>query len=221
MLARNQIVRDARIFRGLDQGVAGLLQELVEVRAFQAGEAIFREGQAAAEVFYLMHGLVRLVKRELSGREADICVLEPGEMFADHLVVGGGVHPHTALAAEATEVAAFDLAGLRELALRHPPLLANLALIVSEHLLAALDCVAADRLQTASQRVANYFLSRCPAEASCFTFRLPYQKRILAGKLGLAPEALSRAFATLGGRGVDVRGRTVTVDDVNLLRTLC
>jgi hypothetical protein len=66
-------------------------------------------------------------------------------------------------------------------------------------------------------------MSRCPASAttSRVTFRLPYRKRILAGKLGLAPEALSRAFAALAASGVEVRGKVVLVDSVDQLREAC
>jgi len=95
--------------------------------------------------------------------------------------------------------------------------------IMVRHLLGAMDCIAGDRLLTAAQRVANYLMSRCPASAttSRVTFRLPYRKRILAGKLGLAPEALSRAFAALAASGVEVRGKVVLVDSVDQLREAC
>jgi len=49
---------------------------------------------------------------------------------------------------------------------------------------------------------------------------LPFQKSLLAGKLGLAPEALSRAFSALKKAGVTVRGRIVQVNDVAALKQI-
>jgi CRP/FNR family transcriptional regulator, dissimilatory nitrate respiration regulator len=50
--------------------------------------------------------------------------------------------------------------------------------------------------------------------------RLPFQKSLLAGKLGLAPEALSRAFSTLRDNGVIVRGRLIHVENTGALENI-
>ena len=97
----------------------------------------------------------------------------------------------------------------------------NLMRIAPRHLVEAFECIAGDRSQTAAQRVANYFLRHCPGSATQAAFRLPYRKRILAGKLGLAPEALSRAFSALSDIGVVVAAKNVRIDNVEMLRTIC
>ena len=81
--------------------------------------------------------------------------------------------------------------------------------------------VANDRLNTAPQRVAKYLLELWRSQGGPGNpFRLPFQKSLLAGKLGLAPEALSRAFSTLKKSGVTVRGRIVQVNDVAALKQI-
>ncbi len=47
-----------------------------------------------------------------------------------------------------------------------------------------------------------------------------YLESVLAGKLGLAPEALSRAFSTLKSCGVSVRGRVIHIKDPAALNRL-
>ena len=49
---------------------------------------------------------------------------------------------------------------------------------------------------------------------------LPYDKAVLAGALGMAPEALSRAFPALRAQGVEVRGREILVSDPDALRRM-
>ncbi|RWX08437.1 Crp/Fnr family transcriptional regulator [Rhizobium hidalgonense] len=221
MPATNSLLLQSELFEGLEQAIVQKFAATAELRTFAPDEKIIAEGQEASSVYCVISGFVRLSKSESSGREADVYVCEPGDIFGEYLLSGGGSYAYSAWSADGAEVALFELADLRALADRHPVLHRNVTRIMARHLLGAMDCIAGDRLHTAAQRVANYLMSRCPASASQVTFRLPYRKRILAGKLGLAPEALSRAFAALAASGVEVSGKAVQVDSVDLLRKAC
>ena len=221
MLAKNPALLRSDLFDGLDEATVEELAATAQVRTFAADERIIAEGEPASFVYCVMSGFVRLSKAESGGREADICICEPGDTIGEYLLLGGGSYAYSAWSADGSEVALFELSGLRALVERYPVMHRNVMRIMTRHLLGAMDCIAGDRLHTAAQRVANYLISRCPASAAQATFRLPYRKRILAGKLGLAPEALSRAFAALIPAGVEVRGKVVLIDSVDLLRKAC
>ena len=47
---------------------------------------------------------------------------------------------------------------------------------------------------------------------------LPYDKVLIAGRLGIKPESLSRAFARLRGTGVMVKQNHAAIADVKKLR---
>jgi hypothetical protein len=49
---------------------------------------------------------------------------------------------------------------------------------------------------------------------------VPYDKSVLAGRLGMAPETLSRDLARLAAWGVIVDGRRLTIKDPSVLRQL-
>ncbi|ASR09894.1 Crp/Fnr family transcriptional regulator (plasmid) [Rhizobium leguminosarum bv. viciae] len=221
MLAKNPVLLRSELFNGLNEATVEQLAATARLQTFAPDERIITEGQPAAFVYCVMSGFIRLSKSESAGREADICICEPGDTFGEYLLSGGGAYAYSAWSADGAEVAFFQLSDLQALADRYPIMHRNVMRITTRHLLCALDCIAGDRLHTAAQRVANYIVSRCPASASQVTFRLPYRKRILAGKLGLAPEALSRAFAALVPAGVAVKGKIVLVDSVDLLRKAC
>ncbi|MBB5576558.1 MULTISPECIES: Crp/Fnr family transcriptional regulator [Rhizobium] len=221
MLAKIQLLQRSPLCEGLNEHTVTNLLSLVEFRRFGPNECIVSEGEDALHVFFVVTGIVRLTRGRASGRETDVGICEPGDVFSEYLVPGGRSHALTAWAADSAEVAAIDLLQLRILAAEHPGVLLNLMRIASRHLVEAFECIAGDRSQTAAQRVANYFLRHCPRSATQASFRLPYRKRILAGKLGLAPEALSRAFSALSDVGVVVAGKTVRIDNVEMLRTIC
>jgi len=184
-------------------------------------ELLFAEGDVARYFYSVVTGFVRLFRQNNEGREADIRICGPGDTFGDDLVFGGDACRYSAQAAENATLVCYDLAKVRDLANNDDGSLARvLAISLSTQLREAVDCVADDRLNTALQRVAHYLLDQCPEDAEPAAFRLPCRKSLLAGKLGLAPEALSRAFGALKTLGVNVHGRTIEITDIEALKRL-
>ncbi|MEJ2682126.1 MAG: Crp/Fnr family transcriptional regulator [Gammaproteobacteria bacterium] len=190
----------------------------VAVSSYEAKDLIFREGDAPEYFYTVLTGFVRAYRLNREGREADIAVYGPGDTFAETGIFNNTAYDFNAQAAEAVTLARFETASVAKLVTSNPEVAMALMMTLSSNLKNALECVADDRLHTAPQRVANFILKNCPDAAESARFRLPFQKSLLAGKLGLAPEALSRAFSSLKAAGVSVRGRVIEIKDVNALR---
>jgi CRP-like cAMP-binding protein len=88
----------------------------------------------------------------------------------------------------------------------------------SQHLHLLVQQVEQLKAQSGIQRVAEFLAALCPAETGPHTIALPYDKALIAGRLGLKPESLSRAFAKLRSVGVEVRAAHVVVKDISRLR---
>jgi CRP/FNR family transcriptional activator FtrB len=78
------------------------------------------------------------------------------------------------------------------------------------------------KLRTSSQRLADYLLGLIsdPSENPA-RFVLPFEKRLLAAKIGCSQENLSRAFAALRRVGVETQRGVVVVRDVPRLQAYC
>jgi CRP/FNR family transcriptional activator FtrB len=76
------------------------------------------------------------------------------------------------------------------------------------------------KLRNSTERLANYLLAMRAADESGAVVRLHHEKRVLASLLGMTPENLSRAFAALQARGVNVQGAIVTLSNVAALEAL-
>ncbi len=76
------------------------------------------------------------------------------------------------------------------------------------------------KLRTGVERLANYLLRQYGERASGGVFELQMEKSTLASLLGMTPENLSRAFATLRGYGVEVEGSQVQLTKLKDLTTL-
>lgn len=200
--------------------VAPSILDLVTVVNVESRDILFREGDHAEAFYSVLVGYVRLYRLNKEGREADIRVCGPGDTFAECLLALGDTYLYNAQAAEPVTLARFDLPRMRQIAEKSPEVLKAVVRCLSDHLHDTMDCIANDRLQTAPQRVAHYLLTSVRTEQGAASIRLPFQKSLLAGKLGLAPEALSRAFSSLRRVGVTVRGRTIQISDVNALKDI-
>lgn len=196
------------------------MTELATAINYESRDILFREGEQAESFFCVLSGYVRLYRLNKDGREADIRICGPGDTFAECLLYLGPNYRYNAQAAENVTLARFEIAKVRAAAEQDTDISRAIMQSLANHLLTTMDCVANDRLQTAPQRVAHFLLTSCPKESTSASIRLPFQKSLLAGKLGLAPEALSRAFSTLRRAGVTVRGRLIQINDVNALKQI-
>jgi CRP-like cAMP-binding protein len=203
----------SRFFSKLPRCVAEAVLEGAAVSGHEAHDVLVREDERTEEIFFVLSGLVRLYRLGKDGREADIAVVPRGEMFGEKPAFLNQLATSNAQTAEPSIVARLDSRRLRQLCAQDTHVAQALIELLCRHGKMAEDLLAEDRLLTAPQRVANYILSHCPNGSESFSFRLPFQKNVLAGKLGLAPEALSRAFSALRQSGVVVRGRLIEIRD--------
>lgn len=61
-------------------------------------------------------------------------------------------------------------------------------------------------------------LALAPGQTGAATVTLPSGRRLIAGRLGITPQSLSRAFAALRPLGVSGDGRQVSIADLERLR---
>ena len=221
-LRDRDILQSTPLLAGLNVALVKRILDRVTISGSEARDILFREG-AVAECFYVvLSGYVRLYRSGQDGKEADTGVFGPGEVFGQCAMFLNDKHTFNAQAAEPVTLARFDFASVRQVMRDEPEFAFSLMNILARHLNDARENVANDRLHTAPQRVANYLLELSAAHCigSSNSFKLPFQKSLLAGKLGLAPEALSRAFSLLKNSGVSIRGRVIHISDTEALRRL-
>ncbi|WP_028002368.1 Crp/Fnr family transcriptional regulator [Sinorhizobium arboris] len=205
----------SRFFARLPQSTFEDVLNSASASACEERDVLFRQDEDIDDVFFVLSGLVRLCRMGKDGREADVALFSEGEMLAETAMLLRQRATASAVAAKRSVIARLNGGKLQHLAATDH----EVAQALIEHLCyrgkMTEDLLAEDRLLTATQRVANFILSHCPKDST--SFRLPFQKNILAGKLGLAPEALSRAFSTLRQSGVTVRGRLIEIHDRHAL----
>jgi Crp-like helix-turn-helix domain len=125
-------------------------------------------------------------------------------------VVGYGAAP------EAAEGRDHVVKSIREM----PEIALAMIASTSQHMHHLAQQVEQLKAQTGVQRLAEFLVALCPPDCGKCTIALPYDKTLIAGRLGLKPESLSRAFAKLKPVGVDVHAAHVVVRDPHRLQQL-
>ncbi|MBN9512565.1 MAG: cyclic nucleotide-binding domain-containing protein [Alphaproteobacteria bacterium] len=74
------------------------------------------------------------------------------------------------------------------------------------------------KLLSAIERLSAFLLALTPRDTGPVTVTLPGGRRLIAGRLGVTPQSLSRAFAALRPLGVTGSGRDVSISDPARLR---
>ena len=213
------LARRSLILASAPESVARTVLESARLRSFSRGETIFLQGERASAIYIVAEGWVKLYRIAPSGAEAVVGVFTKGSSFGEAVAFRHDTYP---VAAEAvTDCALIRIeadAFLRQIR-ENPEVAISILSATFAHLHSLVAQVEALKAQTGAQRVAEFLLELAECEAGACEVTLPYDKVLIAGRLGMKPESLSRAFARLKEQGVTIRQNLAQIDDVAVLRT--
>ena len=200
-----------------DQLIETILSQ-TEIRTFDRGTTIFLQGEPAENVYIVLDGWVKLFRISQSGAEAVVAVFTKGQSFGEAAAFQNEVYPVAAEAVTDCRVMPVRAGLVLGMMKTHPELCTAMLASTFRHLHALVAQVEQLKAHTGSQRVAEFLLDLCPVEEGGCAVTLPYDKVLIAGRLGMKPESLSRSFARLKEVGVKVTQNHAAIADVALLR---
>ncbi|MGI9476219.1 MAG: Crp/Fnr family transcriptional regulator [Hyphomicrobiaceae bacterium] len=208
------------MFSRLDESVVVDLIKGATSQRYQKNQLIFSTGDIATSFFVVAEGGVRLFRLEADGSEATVNMFHRGQSFGEAAIFLERAYPVMAQTIEASRLIRVDASVIIARIKSDPALALGLLASMSSHLRALVDEITLLRVPTAVRRAAEFLLRNCPATEGSAEFELPHNKSLLAKRLDIAPEVLSRALAELRKTGVSVKRKTVVVDDVAKLYRL-
>lgn len=185
---------------------------------YRRNELIFHAGDIADCFYIIASGTVRLFRLDANGDEVPVNVFQDAQSFAEAAVFREARYP---VSAQALETSRLIRLGAKPIVARiksEPAFALGALESMSRHLKQLVDEISLLRTPTARQKVAKFLLRLSPDRYGGSCFDLPYSKLVIAERLGMKPETLSRAFADLRAVGVTVKRQTVTIENLrNLL----
>ncbi|MEZ5787971.1 MAG: Crp/Fnr family transcriptional regulator [Xanthobacteraceae bacterium] len=213
-----EIVRRINILRGLNPLMVERLIAPAGVMILREGETVFRQSDPANAFFIVIEGWVKLYRITMAGEEAVISLFGKGDSFAEAVAFTGQPYPATAETVSKARVVRIPASHVVQCIRTMPDIALAMIASTSQHLHNLVYQVEQLKAQTGVQRVAEFLVSLAPVDHGPCEIALPYDKVLIAGRLGLKPESLSRAFAKLKSLGVEVHASHVLVRDVAKLQ---
>jgi CRP/FNR family transcriptional regulator, dissimilatory nitrate respiration regulator len=216
--ADRRIALQALLLRNLPEELGIGLIESAAARTYARGEAIFLQGDSADFIGVVLDGWVKLFRIKPNGAEAVIGVFTRGNSFGEAPAVMQGTFPVSAAAVTDCRLLMVRAAPLIELMARNPVVTRAILAATLTHLHGLVHQIEQLKAQSGAQRLAEFLVSLTPVDAGSCTLTLPYDKSLVAARLGMQPESLSRALARLRALGVNVPQNQVVIEDVAALR---
>lgn len=214
-------LREIPIFANVEEATLARLAQDTKVEAFEDGAVIFRQGDPVSAVVVILRGFIKLMRIASTGEETLIAIRSDGETVGDPPTNAKEIYRLSAEAVGPTLILRLPATRFAALMSESPALGAAMTQDAKNKIAAFILEIEALKAQNSDQRLARFILSLCPPGEERCRFRLPYDKRLIANRLGVKQETLSRAFAKLREHGVRTETRDVLVESVSRLSEHC
>jgi len=211
--------------RAVGEEVCAEILRRADRQNWPADSVVFQEGDAAAGMYFVARGLVKLARISPDGREAVLTFVEPPGLFAEAAIFIGK-YPATATTLADTDLLILRRRDVMELISLHEEFLNFLFSTMArwlQRLVAKIDQLT---LSDGTARVARYLLSELDKQRPSLDFKvprvtLPSTKGDLATLLNMNQPSLSRIFRRLqDDKIIEVQGRTIFLNNLEALNQL-
>lgn len=212
------IARNSVLIRSLPEKHIDLLMTKAIWRHYDRGETLFLQDEPANAIHIVLDGWVKLYRMTPSGSEAIVSVFTRGESFGEAVALRNKPYPVSGEAATQSEVMHIPSNVLIDLIKRDAEVGLTMLSASFNHLHSLVAQLEQLKAQTGAQRVAEFLLGLSKTETGSCEVTMPYDKVLIAGKLGMKPESLSRAFSRLKPVGVSIKKNHALIRDTDALR---
>jgi CRP-like cAMP-binding protein len=191
-------------------------------RRVAKGEMLFNKGDPSKGFFVVVAGQVKLAFPSTQGNEKVVEIIGARQSFGEAVMFLDRPYPVFAEALVDTLLLHISrdvvVAQIGSDPLFAQRMLAGMAM----RLHSLIQDVETYSLRSSAQRVIGYLLQQCPHNGDgcgAQEVALPTSKQVIASRLNLTPETLSRIFHDLAGSGlITVQGKQITIHDLQRLR---
>lgn len=179
------------------------------------------QGEIPEHLHLVLSGSVTLIGRSPSGDETVVDFFGPGEVLIAPAVMLDAPYLASARIVNDARIAFIPADDVRQAMAAIPAFSHALAIQLALYWRRFIRQIKELKLQSAPERVASFLVSLSSLREGSAKVTLPEDRKLVAARLGMTPESLSRAFVTLRPLGVAGKGRQVTIGDIGRLASYC
>ncbi|GKY89125.1 Crp/Fnr family transcriptional regulator [Sinisalibacter aestuarii] len=213
-----EVARQAALLSTAPDSVVEVVLARASVTHWERGATIFSQDDPADAIHIVIDGWIKLYRIAPSGSEAVVGVFTKGQSFGEAVALQGTRYPVFAGTATDATVMRIEANELRKQLYNSPEVAISMLTATYAHLHHLVAQIEQLKAQTGPQRLADFLLDLTKTNIGPCSVQLPYDKVLIAGRLGMKPESLSRAFSKLKEQGVQVSQNFAEIEDVQALR---
>lgn len=211
------LIRRSRLFAQVEEVDLAAMLTACFVQTLPAGAVLCHQGEKAEFLHIVLSGRVGLFG-SAGHDEALVEFFGAGDAFIVPAVVLDAPYLLTARILEDGRILMWPAAAFRAQLRATGTLAFGAVLLLSGYWRTLIGQIKDLKLLSAIERLSAFLLALAPRETGPVTVTLPGGRRLVAGRLGITPQSLSRAFAALRPLGISGGGRQVTIVDPARLR---
>lgn len=157
----NYVVNDLPLYQSLSHEARDALHSIARIRQLRTGSLLFKQGEITNAFYTVLSGGMRLVENVEDGKQVNIKVYGPGDVFGLLSLAGEFTHRGDVVAIGHSEVLWFDALQTRDLSQQYPEIglkIIELLVLHIEHAHTRIKTLAADKVE---QRLARSLLHFC------------------------------------------------------------
>jgi CRP/FNR family transcriptional activator FtrB len=205
------------LFASMSDANFRVLRDSTVTHRLPKNATVLKEGERPRFLYVLVDGSVELYGCH-DGQAATIEVRQPVAALTLPAVLRGMPTIKSARTIFPARLLAMPAEAVREAFRRDAAFSRAAAEHIAESYAEIVRLLMNEKLRTSTERLAAWIFTTCVNEGNGQSFALKFNKRLLASRLGMAPENLSRNLAYLERFGVTNEGRDIIVRDLESLR---
>ena len=216
-----QTVQRAPLLSDLPADELQRLIEVSQVHDHPRGKLLFLRGEPATNIYLLLDGWVKVYRDTPDGEQTVIGILRTGETVAEAAIFLGKDYPASAEVVSSSRLLEIPADFLLKLLREDSDVAIKMLGTLSQRMRGLVLHIEQIQARSTPQRLGGFLLGLCSEKEGSAVIDLPYDKSLVAARLGMKPESLSRALAKLREHGVTSNGHQIELADIVELAAFC
>lgn len=220
----NEYLAKIPLFMDLSPDDLQTIGQLARVRNYKKSMLIFMEGEPGEALYFIVTGKVKISKATKDGREQILHILQPGDVFAEVVLMDGGPYPATAEVIESGQIGMLVNADVENLIRTNSEIAVKLLKILSKRLRLAQIQVRDLALKDTYGRLASMLLmlgkDHGEETADGVKIDLPLNRQELANLIGTTRETVTRVLGDFKKyKCIDLDKQAIIITNEDKLKT--
>lgn len=212
------------IFKDCSDSFLAKISANAQCQIHKKGKILFVHDDTIERFYIIKSGWVKLFRETLDGAQAVVDILDNHHVLGEIAIFENNIVPYSAEVVSNAEIISLPLADLKKEIKNDNQLALNM-----------LKSMAYDRRRK-DKEIEHRTIQNAPQRIGCFllrlidqnqkgpvTIHLPYDKTLVAARLGMQPETFSRALSKLRDEtGIRINGATIEMESLDqIVRYSC